>query len=209
MTIVNGCTAEIEAQGLPANQNAHIFLGAVLVGEAETDGEGDLETILRLEIPGLEQIETHLLTIGTDENAITADCVVTLVPDVDRRMDIKPGSCPNPLNRNSNGVLPVALPGADDLDATQVVLDSLQLRRRDDVGASVNPHEGPPGPHSVPKDVATPFEGDLCDCHDLTGDGIDDLLLKFKMQDVVDMLELDDAVRTARNMVAEGCCLYG
>lgn len=190
-TIVNGCTVEVQAQGLPANRNAHIFLGAVLVGEAETDGDGDLETTLRLEIPGLEEIETHLLTIGTDDDAITADCGVTLVPDVDRRMDIKPGSCPNPLNRNSNGVLPVALLGADDLVAMQVVLDSLQLRRRDDVGASVNPHEGPPGPHSVPEDVATPFEGDLCDCHEGAPDGFVDLMMFFKTQEVVDALELD------------------
>lgn len=190
-TIVNGCTVELQAQGLPANQNAHIFLGAVLVGEAETDGDGDLETTLRLEIPGLEQIGTHLLTVGIDENAITADCVVTLVPDVDRRMDIKPGSCPNPLNRNSNGVLPVALLGEGDLVATQVVLDSLQLRRRDDVGTSLNPHEGPPGPHSVPADVATPFEGDICDCHEEASDGIVDLMMFFETQEVVAAFELD------------------
>ncbi|MCK5699030.1 MAG: hypothetical protein KAH93_04220, partial [Candidatus Aenigmarchaeota archaeon] len=37
------------------------------------------------------------------------------------------------------------------------------------------------------EDVATPFEGELCDCHDLNGDGFMDLTLKFDTQDVVAM----------------------
>jgi hypothetical protein len=40
--------------------------------------------------------------------------------------------------------------------------------------------------------VATPFEGDLCDCHELEGDGTLDLSMKFRSDDVVDALELDD-----------------
>ncbi len=42
------------------------------------------------------------------------------------------------------------------------------------------------------EDVATPFNGELCDCHELTGDGIDDLSMKFKSQEVVAALELND-----------------
>ena len=41
-------------------------------------------------------------------------------------------------------------------------------------------------------DVATPFEGEPCDCHDLTGDGLDDLSMKFRTQDVVAALQLND-----------------
>ncbi|NIM47741.1 MAG: hypothetical protein GTO22_00500, partial [Gemmatimonadales bacterium] len=63
--------------------------------------------------------------------------------------------------------------------------------RADGVGGSVAPHEGPPGPHSVFQDVATPFEGEPCDCHELEGDGIDDLSMKFKTDELVSALGLD------------------
>jgi hypothetical protein len=107
-------------------------------------------------------------------------------------VDIKPGSCPNSFNRKSNGVLPVALVGCDCYDVTQVDLASVLLSRADGVGGSVGPHEGPPGPHSVFEDVATPFDGQPCDCHELEGDGIIDLSMKFKTQEVVAALELDN-----------------
>ncbi len=42
------------------------------------------------------------------------------------------------------------------------------------------------------EDVARPFDGEACECHDLAGDGIDDLSIKFRTRDLVDALELDD-----------------
>jgi hypothetical protein len=42
------------------------------------------------------------------------------------------------------------------------------------------------------EDVATPFDGEGCECHDLGGDGIDDLSMKFRTRDLVDLLELDE-----------------
>ena len=107
-------------------------------------------------------------------------------------LDIRPGSCPNPFNRHGNGVLPGALVGTVEFDPTEVDLSTLQLSRADGVGGSVAPNEGPPGPHSVFEDVATPFDGKGCECHDLGGDGIDDLSMKFKTRDLVDALELDE-----------------
>ncbi len=107
-------------------------------------------------------------------------------------LDIKPGSCPNSFNRNSHGVLPVALVGTDTIDVTQVDIASIMLSRDDGVGGGVAPNEGPPGPHSEFEDVATPFDGEPCDCHELEGDGITDLNMKFKTDDVVEALELND-----------------
>ena len=107
-------------------------------------------------------------------------------------LDIKPGSCPNSFNPKSHGVLPVALVGTVEFDPTEVDLSTLQLSRADGVGGSVAPNEGPPGPHSVLEDVATPFDGELCDCHELEGDGILDLSMKFRTVDVVDALLLND-----------------
>jgi len=107
-------------------------------------------------------------------------------------LDIKPGSCPNSFNRKSRGVLPVALVGDTAFDVGQADLATVRLERSDGIGGSVQPNEGPPGPHSVFEDVATPFPGEPCDCHDLAGDGIDDLSMKFKSQEVVAALELND-----------------
>jgi len=106
------------------------------------------------------------------------------------KLDIKPGSCPNPLNPKSRGVLPVALVGMPTFQVADVVLTSLQLARSDGVGGSVAPIFGPPGPHPVLADVATPFPGAPCDCHALGGDGIIDLELKFRTEDLVQTLQL-------------------
>jgi hypothetical protein len=107
-------------------------------------------------------------------------------------LDIKPGSCPNPLNRCSHGVLPVAIVGTADFDVTQIDVDTLVLTRADGVGGSVVPLMGPPGPGIRVEDVATPFEGEPCECHELGGDGIDDLSMKFDTEAVVAEFELND-----------------
>ena len=121
---------------------------------------------------------------------ISPTCEATEPPAGD--LDIKPGSCPNSFNRNSHGVLPVALVGTAGFDVTQVDLGSLLLCRKDQQAGCVAPNFGPPGPHPTIDDVATPFEGDeQCDCHEETGDGIDDLMLHFRTDDVVANLDLN------------------
>ena len=45
------------------------------------------------------------------------------------------------------------------------------------------------------EDVATPFDGDLCDCHDLAADGFDDVVIKFSTQAIANALELGSASR--------------
>ena len=118
------------------------------------------------------------------------DCLEECAQIVDR--DIKPGSCPNPLNPSGGGYIPMSILGTDDFDVTQIVVGSILLSRMDGVGGSVSPNEGPRGPHSVVEDAGTPFDGELCDCHELEGDGIPDLSMKFKRKNVVAGLELDD-----------------
>jgi len=82
-----------------------------------------------------------------------------VLPNIPVAVDIKPGSCPNPLNPKSGGVLPVAVLGSEDFDVTTIDPCTIALN-----------YEGKSGPapiRSAYEDVATPFEGDLCDCHDL------------------------------------------
>jgi hypothetical protein len=104
---------------------------------------------------------------------------------VELPLDIKPGSCPNPLNRGSRGLLPMAVLGTMDYDVAMIDESSLRLTRADGVGGEVEPYG------ANYDDVATPFDGEPCDCHEMGGDGIMDLLLKFKTPDVVQALQLD------------------
>ncbi len=125
-------------------------------------------------------------------------------------LDIKPDSCPNPFNRNSNGFLPVALLGGTDIDVMTVDLESVRLSRADGVGGSIAPNEGPRGPHSVFADVSTPLEGEICGCHELGGDGITDLSMKFRRSDISEVLELNDlALDSSVELVLSGFLLDG
>jgi hypothetical protein len=96
-------------------------------------------------------------------------------------IDIKPGSCPNPLNVKSKGVVPVAILGTEDFDVYQIDPASVRL-------------EGAAPLRSALEDVATPLEpftgkADCFeDCFVEGPDGYTDLTLKFKTQEVVDAL---------------------
>ena len=102
-------------------------------------------------------------------------------------IDIKPGSCPNPFNTESKGVLPVAVLGTEDFHVTTIDPATIQLTREGyEVGVSPLRWDY--------EDVATPFEGELCECDDLNGDGYVDLTLKFDTQEVKDTLSLETEV---------------
>lgn len=118
-----------------------------------------------------------------NEISCLQECECYLKVDV----DIKPGSCPNPLNLKSKGVLPVAVLGTEEFDVTTIDVSTVKLSRE-------GIEEGVAPIRSDYEDVATPFEGELCDCHDLNGDGLLDLTLKFKTQELVEILELAEVV---------------
>jgi hypothetical protein len=191
--IIVVCPASLEVQVLAGS--VEILLDENAVATVPTGG-----TVLVSDLgDGRFEVENHSPP-GTPPIVIVADGqTVELAPGesltvggpivVD--LDIKPGSCPNSFNRSSNGVLPVGLLGAAGFDITQVDPSSVVIARADGVGGFATPNEGPPGPHSVLEDVGTPFDGASWDCHELEGDGILDLSMKFKTQDVVTALGLD------------------
>jgi hypothetical protein len=84
----------------------------------------------------------------------------------------------------------MAILGSELFDVTQIDIESLTLARADGSGGIVTPITGNRGPRVQTEDVATPFDGEPCDCHELSGDGIDDLLLKFSTPELVEALEL-------------------
>ena len=128
----------------------------------------------------------------TDDACTDNVCVHTPQPGCDMvvYLDIKPGSCPNPVNPKSRGVVPMAVVGSESFDVADIDIDSLWLGRGA-VRAQVQPLMGPPGPGITIDDVATPVGGGWCECAELGGDGIDDLLLKFDTVEMVAALELD------------------
>lgn len=96
-------------------------------------------------------------------------------------IDVKPESCPNPLNTKSKGVTPVAILGTADFDVTLIDLETVAL-------AGVSPLQW------NWEDVATPFEPytgkedcDL-DCNTEGPDGYLDLTLKFDTQELLDAI---------------------
>jgi hypothetical protein len=107
-------------------------------------------------------------------------------------VDIKPGSCPNPFRlpqyvRDVRGKLPVAILGTGDLDVMTIDPATIKIKRECDGCEPVAPLRW------ANEDVASPFEGELCECHDLNGDGYTDLTLKFKRKQLARRLNLYDA----------------
>jgi len=108
--------------------------------------------------------------------------------DIPVPVDIKPTSCPNPINTKSQGVLPVAILGTADFDVTQVDPGSVYL-----VNAALLPDIVAWPLRWSYEDVATPYEPYLgklgiYDCNTLGPDGYLDLTLKFDTQAVVPVL---------------------
>lgn len=115
-------------------------------------------------------------------------------------VDIKPRSCPNPVNVKSKGVLPAAILGTGTFDVTQVDLATVLL-------------EGVAPLRWAFEDVATPqdpFIGkqDAFNCTTEGPDGFLDLTLKFRTQEVVAALgevqDRDAVVLTLTANLKEG-----
>lgn len=105
-------------------------------------------------------------------------------PHIAVPLDVKPQSCPNPFNTKSKGVLPVAVLGTEDFDVPTIDPATIRLTR-EGYEDSVSPLRW------SYEDVATPFEGELCECHELGPDGYVDLTLKFDIQEVKETLDLE------------------
>lgn len=116
------------------------------------------------------------------------------------KIDIKPQSCPNPLNVKNKGVLPVAILGKEGFDVHDINVASIELE-------GVNPIR------SSYEDVATPFEGELCDCHQLGADGYEDLTLKFENQGIVSAIgsvsDREEVVLTLTGELSDGTPIQG
>lgn len=139
---------------------------------ADTIGVGDGPWGLAVMSRGSEVLRLYVSNGASNDVS-----VIELAPSVRSvSLDIKPGSCPNPLNLKSKGVLPVAILGSEDFDVNDVDAASVRL-------ADVAPIR------SSPEDVAAPVaDSNECDCSEEGADGFADLTLKFKTVEIVEQL---------------------
>lgn len=127
-------------------------------------------------------------------------------------LDIRPGHCPNYLLVTTDGVeteddgegdesssmltrVPMSILG-NGFDVTQVDVTTVTLTRFESLMPGSRPLVDGSGivrpVHSHLHDHGTPFPGDLCDCHTLTGDGLLDLTVKFERLEMIEELDLDE-----------------
>ena len=123
-------------------------------------------------------------------------------------IDIKPMSCPNPLNVKSQGVLPVAILGTVDFNVNDIDPTSVKL-------------EGVTCIKWAVEDVTTPYEPlgipNCLDCSTNGPDGFLDLILHFNTQEIINKLEnenlstgdidLLDIVTISASAINDGDCV--
>jgi hypothetical protein len=106
-----------------------------------------------------------------DNTSIRITPPITIIPV---EFDIKPQSCPNPLNTKSNGVLPVAILGSETFDVTDIIVSSVRLEGVEPIRSAMEDNTQPV------RDRQTE-----CQCTTDAGDGFTDLTLKFDKQEIV------------------------
>ncbi|HUU83549.1 MAG TPA: hypothetical protein VM243_08600 [Phycisphaerae bacterium] len=141
--------------------------------------------------------------LDCNDNGIPDDCEEDVVA-CPQTLIIKQGACPAPVNPNGHGVVKMVLVGGEgvagsELDVHDVVLESVKLRVCDDPdGNYAVPSPGSPSGFRF-KDLTSPYlepvECDGCACApDHSSDGIDDLEMKFRTDDLVDAGLLDGSM---------------
>ena len=144
----------------------------------------------------------RLLTIYVVLMMLLIATVVAAEAVISVEIDIKPQSCPNPLNVKSKGVLTVAILGTEVFDVTTIDAGTITL-----VGVS-------PLRYSL-EDVATPVSDgeDECECTTEGPDGYLDLTLKFKIQEIAAALgEVNDSdilSLTLTGLLLDGTAIEG
>jgi len=68
---------------------------------------------------------TITVTVTDDDEGVGEDSLTKTVVRLPVDIDVKPGSDPNSVNLNGNGVVPVGVFGTEDFDVSTILLDSV------------------------------------------------------------------------------------
>lgn len=186
---VNGYVADLISTDNPEDVNEVTFSVEIIIEE----GANSIETVA-MDLSGNTSSDNRKVVYELPE-------ATQMILDV----DIKPGSCKNPFNVRSKGVLPVVIMGSDSMDVTHIDPASIQLGgiaplrfSIEDAATSVNTDN-----HSTSEAV----------CENDTADGFDDLTLKFDSQELVSVLGpvADGRVvlLTLKGMTIDGAAITG
>ena len=127
---------------------------------------------------GTQRVEALFLYLQPqfDPGAVFVDnASFVLEPATTVAVDVKPGGCPNAVNPNSNGKLPVAILGMDGFDVSQIDPSTVLLECVAPVATSF-------------EDVGTPHFESACGCTEDGADGRMDMTLKFRTSDIAAIL---------------------
>ena len=170
---------------LNANNDATITVfGWDFVVDGDAFGYGELRSIyggsvwddLRRRLNGIlasrDKINNNMFRIGYN-----AKIILRMPEELLIAIDIKPGSCPNPLNVKDRGLLPVAILGSEDFDVFNIDPDSIRLERITPI-------------HISYEDVSTPVSDseDDCACTTEGPDGYLDMTLKLNTEEIIGAL---------------------
>jgi len=163
--------------------------GTAVASESVSGTISTYDTVLQIgAYPNLSKTSTYCFKGLIDEvriwnTALTEDQLGSVIV----AMDIKPQSCPNPLNVKNQGVLPVAILGTDDFDVNDIDPSTILL-------------DGEAPLRWAFEDVATPLETlieGVKPCFNCTEEGPDgflDLTLKFDTQSILSTLGFSTTV---------------
>jgi len=139
------------------------------------------------------------------DRGVGFDDICFHVESTEVSLDIKPTSCPNPVNLKSKGVLPIAILGTEDFDVAEIDPETVLL-------------EGVAPLRWALEDVATPYEPytgkeDCMDCNEFGPDGYNDLTFKFDKEEIIAALgEVEDGdciVLAIQGELFDGIAIYG
>lgn len=108
------------------------------------------------------------------------------IPRLAVGVDVKPGSWPNPFNKDAKGVFAVAICGTEDFDVMDINVSTVKLyfnNTEGDYNTSLR---------WTYEDVATPYPDPNATTpmgHDLEGDGFVDLVLHFSRPDATKLMD--------------------
>jgi PKD repeat protein len=161
---------------------SHPWHGELVRWEWDLDNDGEYDDATGETVPWSNcSLGVYVVGLKVTNSFGESDEVDTVInvtsPPPPVPVDVKPESCPNPLNTKDTGVLPVAILGIDAFDPSQVDPATVMLEGSYPLRWSL-------------EDVATPYEPFVgkegaYDCTELGLDGYPDLVLMFSAQEVL------------------------